>query len=79
MADMAIKKGFEDLINRVLLKEDITKFDNLNLDEIKKLISYYRIVNNKNNASSTVRTFNISFDKDKLHDLFYKKVFHTQI
>ena len=73
MADMAIKKGFEDLINRVLLKEDITKFDNLNLDEIKKLISYYRIVNNKNNASSTVRTFNISFDKDKLHDLFYKK------
>ena len=35
MADMAIKKDFEDLINRVLLKEDIIKFDNLNLDRLK--------------------------------------------
>ncbi len=73
IADKAIKKGFSELMNRVLLKEDIIKVGTLSLDEIKNLVSYYQILNDKTNTTKTVRVFNIFFDKNKLHDLFYKK------
>ena len=43
LADKAIKKGFDTLIERILLKEDIPKFQILNLSEIKKIVSYYNI------------------------------------
>jgi hypothetical protein len=35
LANKAIKKGFNQLINKILLKEDIEKFSDLNLDSIK--------------------------------------------
>ena len=39
----AIKKGFNQLIEKFLLKEDINKFSNLSFATIKKLVSYYQI------------------------------------
>ena len=45
----------------------------LQFSEIKKLVSYYQIKNDEKGETSEKKTFNISFDKDKLHNLFYQK------
>ena len=74
LANQAIKKGFQELINKILLKEDIIKLKDLNESEIKKLVTYYQVENKINNDTGLDKiNFNISFDKDKIHDLFYKK------
>ena len=43
LADQAIKRGFSQLIEKILLKEDIKKLSDLNFSSIKKLVSYYQI------------------------------------
>ena len=45
LADQAIKKGFNQLIERILIKKDREKLEDLNFDQIKQLISYYRVSN----------------------------------
>ena len=45
LANKAIKKGFEQLIIRILLTEDINKLSDLNFDSIKQLVTYYQITN----------------------------------
>ncbi|MDB2353468.1 hypothetical protein N9V55_01805 [Candidatus Pelagibacter bacterium] len=74
ISDLAIKKGFQKLITKILLKEDINKLSDLNFLSIKQLVTYYQrknTLNSKNNIELV--NFNISFDKDKIHDLFYKR------
>ena len=74
ISDLAIKKGFQKLITKILLKEDINKLSDLNFSSIKQLVTYYQRKNtlsSKNNIELV--NFNISFDKDKIHDLFYKR------
>ena len=74
ISDLAIKKGFQKLITKILLKEDINKLSDLNFSSIKQLVTYYQrknTLNSKNNIELV--NFNISFDKDKIHDLFYKR------
>ena len=72
--DEAFKIGFKNLINRLLLEEDYKKLSTSNLNQIKNLISYYQIkephAESENNDSVIV---NIFFDKDKLHNFFYKR------
>ena len=36
----AIKKGFNEMMNRVLLDKDVNKLKNLSLDKINNLVSY---------------------------------------
>ena len=72
LANQAFKKGFKELINRLLLEEDYKKVSTTNLDQIKGLISYYQIKNKENEANDIIR-FNIFFDKDKIHNFFYQK------
>ena len=73
-AGQAIKKGFEELIKKILLEEDIKKLLQLELSQIKELVLYYQMINETDqNENSDMITYNISFDKDKLHNLFYKK------
>ncbi|MDC1130283.1 hypothetical protein OAS59_00075 [Pelagibacteraceae bacterium] len=74
LANLAIKKGFEELINKILLKEDIIKLKDLNDTTIKELVAYYQVENNINDENGLEKiNFNISFDKVKMHNLFYKK------
>jgi len=74
LANHAIKKGFQELINNILLKEDIVKLKDLNESTIKKLVVYYQVENKINDDNGLDKiNFNISFDKNKIHDLFYKK------
>ena len=74
LADQAIKKGFDQLITRILLKEDVEKLSDLKLSSIKQLIMYYQISNvSKQNNKEELINFSVTFDKNKIHDLFYKR------
>ena len=73
-AGQAIKKGFEELIKKILLEDDIKKLLQLELSQIRELVLYYQMINETDeNENSDMVSYNISFDKDKLHNLFYKK------
>ena len=72
MADKAIKQGFDLLIKRILVKEDYSKVSNLDLSSIKGLVTYYNMSNNIEIGDNKI-IFNIQFDKDKLHNLFYER------
>ena len=74
LANQAIKKGFSKLIDKILLKEDIDKFSDLQFSSIKQLVSYYQITNvPEKNPKKELVNFSVTFDKDKIHDLFYKR------
>ena len=74
LADQAIKKGFKQLTTRILLKEDFEKLSDLDLSSIKQLVTYYQIANiSKENKKEELINFSVTFDKNKIHDLFFKK------
>ena len=74
LANQAIQKGFKELLNKILLKEDLIKLGKLQYSEIKELVSYYQVSNKISDESELKKTnFNITFDKDKMHHLFHKK------
>jgi len=70
--NQAFRKGFDDLTNRLLLEKDYKILSSLSLDNVKKLISYYQIVSPEVKEDKIMK-FNISFDKSRMHELFYKK------
>ena len=72
LANKAIKKGFRELLEKILLKEDIKNLSGLEFTKIKELVSYYQIAETQNNDTDKAN-FNIFFDKDKLHTLFSDK------
>ena len=69
----SFKKAFDELINRLLLEEDYKRISKTNLEQIKKLISYYQIINEDENKENNNVKINVFFDKDKMHDFFYGK------
>ena len=74
LADQAITKGFYELISKILLKEDIDMVSDLSLSSIKQLVTYYQVTNISNEQDDKeFVNFSVSFDKDKIHKLFYKK------
>jgi hypothetical protein len=81
LVNEAIKKGFNQLTKNILLDEDIKKLSQLNFGKIKDLVSYYQVVNKiDDNKNTDSIIYNISFDKDKLHNLFYKtNISYSQI
>tara|TARA_B100000963_G_scaffold358336_1_gene382751 strand:- start:1350 stop:2381 length:1032 start_codon:yes stop_codon:yes gene_type:complete len=70
LANQAFLNGFNELINRLLLEGDYKKISTTNLTQIKKLISYYQV---KTNEDKNKVSFNIYFDRDRLHNFFYQK------
>jgi hypothetical protein len=74
LADKAIKKGFNQLIKKILLKEDINKLSNLNFSSIKQLVAYYQITNvSDKDKNEEYLNFSVTFDKEKIHNLFYNQ------
>ena len=69
----AFKKAFDELINRLLLEEDYKRISKTNLEQIRKLISYYQIISEDENIENNNVKINVFFDKDKMHDFFYGK------
>ena len=72
LADKAIKEAFKQLTNKILLKDDIKQVTDLKFSDIKDLVKYYNIVKNPEKESNKIN-FSVTFDKDKIHNLFYKK------
>ena len=78
LANKAIKLGFKELMDKILLKEDYIKISQMNFLEIKELVSFYQIINKDENKEFV--NFNIFFDREKIHNLFYKKnIFYSDI
>ena len=74
LAGQAIEEGFYQLIEKILLKNDKQKLSDVKPSMIKQLVSYYRVSNIKDNESQKeLANFSVTFDKDKIHDLFFKK------
>ena len=64
-----------------MLDQDRIKLSDLKLAQIKQLVSYYQLVkNNENKKKRDTVNFNIFFDKEKIHELFYlRKIFYSEI
>ena len=57
-----------------MLPEDSKKFIDLKFSSIKKLVSYYQISEiSEPEKTKELVNFSVTFDKEKLHDLFYKE------
>ena len=70
----AFRKAYDELINRLLLEEDYKRLSNINLEQIKKLISYYQIMSEDEKKENNNNTkINVFFDKDKMHNFFYSR------
>ena len=54
------------------MDNDYRKLKDLKFSEIKALISYYKIIERDEDKDNKIY-FNISFDKDKIHNLFYNR------
>jgi len=74
LANKAIRKGFNQLLNKILLKRDADKFSDLSFSTVKQLVIYYQIgdIAEQENKEEFVN-FNVTFDKDKIHDLFFER------
>ena len=73
LANQAIKKGFKELLDKILLKDDIKKLEELKSSEIKELVTYYQVSNKI--MIITIQKINLQyfFDKDKIHELILQK------
>ena len=81
LVNKGIKKGFEELIDKILLNEDKKKLAFLELSQIKDLVLYYQVAKeSENNYKKEKLIFNIFFDKEKIHNLFFTKgIFYSNI
>ena len=73
LADRAIKKGFSQLLKKILLSKDIAKLSQLKFNDIKDLHLYYQISEDTQDGKEDKVYFNIFFDKAKLHSLFFER------
>ncbi len=70
LLNAAFKKGFKQLTDRILLKEDYLKLSNIQINEIKKLISFYQTIDKSESKDVVV---NINFDRNKINNFLYLK------
>ena len=73
LANKAIQIGFKKLLDKILVKKDSKKLEKLKFFEIKELVTYYQVFNKEKTNNVEKINFNISFDKEKIHNLFYNK------
>ena len=73
LVNQSFQKAFKELIQRLLVEEDYNRLLNTNLDQIKKLISYYQITNYDKINDDNKININVTFDKDKMHKFFYQQ------
>ena len=74
LADKAIKESFKQLISKILLQNDSDKLSDLKLTSIRQLVTYYQISNiYDDKEKKDFVNFSVTFDKDKIHDLFFKR------
>ncbi len=70
LTNLAIKRGFKELAQKIFLEKDFKKLSQLNFSQIKGLVKYYQV---DTDTDERKINYNIFFDKDKLHKLFYDR------
>ena len=61
-------------MTKILLKTDSDKLKDLDFSSIKQLVTYYQITKaSREEKKQELVIFSVTFDKDKIHDLFYKR------
>jgi hypothetical protein len=73
LVNKAIKKGFKELINKILLSKDLEIVKNTNLINIKKLISSYQIIENNEGTDKDEVLINLIFDRNKINNFFFSQ------
>jgi len=73
LANLAFKKAFLKLLDRVLLEEDYKKISETNLLQIKELISYYQIITPEEDENTKFIKVNVFFDQNKMHNFFFRR------
>ena len=74
LVNKAFQIAFDELINRLLMEEDYRKFSNTSLSQIKRLISYYQIINQDQNKKDDKNIkINVFFDRERMHNFFYNE------
>ena len=59
---------------KILTNSEREKILNLKFADVKKLVSYYQIkTDEKSTQEENQVIFNVSFDREKLHRLFYER------
>ena len=69
LTNQAFIKGFNQLIAKILLKQDSEKLSDLNFSTIKQLVTYYQVSNTSDEEERELVNYSITFDKEKLYDL----------
>ena len=78
LSELAIKQGFDQLLERILLIKDRDRLSDLDFFSIKNLVTYYQIINiSEEKDNNEILNFNILFDKIKYMTFFMKKKFCT--
>ncbi len=72
LINIAFRKGFEKLNNKILLEKDYLKTRNISLRIIKNLVSHYQIVKNDDENLKNFEIVNLYFKRDKMYN-FYSK------
>ncbi len=70
LINIAFKKGFEKLNNKILLEEDYLKIKNTSLRTIKNLVSHYQIVKKQNISNKKLELINLYFKRDKMNNFY---------
>ena len=70
LINIAFRKGFEKLNNKILLERDYKKTENISLRNIKNLVSHYRIIKNKDRNVQNFETVNLYFKRDKMYEFY---------
>ena len=74
--NQAIKKGFNELINKILIDKDIVKISKISFSEIKQLVSYYQVFEDDKNQEEKKMMYEWNLTaKTILHTDEWKKVF----
>ncbi len=72
LVNKAFEKAFDELSKRLFLDDDYKKISKIDLKQIKKLVSYYQIINPEKTKKNKNIEVNVSFDKDRMHNFFHK-------
>ena len=72
LVNKAFEKAFDELSKRLFLDDDYKKISKIDLKQIKKLVSYYQIINPEKTKKNKNIVVNVSFDKDRMHNFFHK-------
>ena len=73
LLNFAFKEGFNKLTEKILKTNDLKKISNIELDQIRELISHYRIIQNEELGKENEVKVNLSFNREKINKYFFSK------